>query len=256
MTTPRFLAVVAAGLICAAASYTISAPIARLIFALPLALYLPGYAVAAALFAPRRLNAVPSLVLSAGFSLVLLVIGGVVLNYLPGGIRRGAWEVLLAIVVTVACSIAWLRRLEEPGTSWRPAMRLPSIAVIALMVPGLVAAVAAIFLAFIPLHAKNVGGYTELWWQPAQIQHQTGVRVGITSDEKERTAYRLTIEIGHHKNTGTFTLAPGSSQLVYVPAPRRKAATRLGVKIWLGKAPHSKGVYRYVYGWITSATRS
>ena len=256
MTTPRFLAVVAAGLICAAASYTISAPIARLIFALPLALYLPGYAVAAALFAPRRLNAVPSLVLSAGFSLVLLVIGGVVLNYLPGGIRRGAWEVLLAIVVTVACSIAWLRRLEEPGTSWRPAMRLPSIAVIALMVPGLVAAVAAISLAFIPLHAKNVRGYTELWWQPAQIQDQSGIRVGVRSNEQKRTSYRLTVQIGRRRSNGTFALAPGESQLVYVPVPRRQVAIRLVVKIWLGKAPHSTGVYRYVYGWITSATRS
>jgi uncharacterized membrane protein len=256
MSTPRFLTVVAACLICAAASYAVTAPVVRLLVALPLALYLPGYAVATAMFAPRRMNAVPSLVFSVGLSLVVLVIGGVALNYLPGGIRRASWDVLLAITVTVACSIAWMRRLKEPSASWRSALRLPSIAVIGVMVAGLIAAAAAISLAFIPLHAKKVRGYTQLWWQPAQIQHETGIRVGITCDEHKRTAYRLTVEIGRRRSRGTFTLGPGESQLVYVPAPRTKAATRLAVKIRLGKAPHPRGVYRDVHGWITPAARS
>ncbi len=81
-----------------------------LVVALPLVLFLPGYALVAAIFAHGKIPLRHLLVLSIGLSLAVLALGALLLNYLPGGIRAGWWALLLVIVVFAAARGAAIRR--------------------------------------------------------------------------------------------------------------------------------------------------
>ncbi|HEX6228423.1 MAG TPA: DUF1616 domain-containing protein, partial [Solirubrobacterales bacterium] len=88
----------------------------RLIGALPLTLALPGYAIVAVTFARRPLGQAHVLLLSLALSLITLALGGLVLNYSPGGIRSVSWAVLLFVIVLAASRGAAIRRPPvEPG---------------------------------------------------------------------------------------------------------------------------------------------
>src|ERR1700680_3784571 len=81
------------------------------ILALPLLFVLPGYTLIEALFHQKLLNSTYRLVLSLGLSLTLAILGGLMLNVLPGGLQALSWAVLLGLLTTVfALFAAYLRR--------------------------------------------------------------------------------------------------------------------------------------------------
>jgi uncharacterized membrane protein len=88
----------------------------RIILALPLALFFPGYTLLSALF-PRRedLDSFRRMVFSVGLSIVVLPIIGLVLNYTPWGI--GPFPILVSIFlfILVTSSTAWYRQRGLPG---------------------------------------------------------------------------------------------------------------------------------------------
>src|SRR5437899_947045 len=62
---------------------------------LPLVLVLPGYALTSALF-PRQVLGVPErVVFSLALSLVIVILGGLVLNFTAFGLHASSWSVLL-----------------------------------------------------------------------------------------------------------------------------------------------------------------
>src|SRR4029077_18937869 len=71
----------------------------RMLLAAPLALFLPRYAIPAAIFARRRIERRQFLLFSLGLSLAVLALGALVLNYVPGGIRAWSWALLLFLAV-------------------------------------------------------------------------------------------------------------------------------------------------------------
>ncbi len=87
----------------------------RIILGLPLVLFLPGYALIAALF-PRKddLDGIERVALSFGLSIAITPLLGLGLNYTPFGIRLTPILIVLS-VFTIALAIgAWVRR------SWIP----------------------------------------------------------------------------------------------------------------------------------------
>src|SRR5438105_2536956 len=80
------------------------------ILALPFVCILPGYALASAVFAKRALGIPEYLVFSLGLSLVIIILGGLVLNSTPFGLRASSWTVFLGCFTLCACSIALVRR--------------------------------------------------------------------------------------------------------------------------------------------------
>jgi uncharacterized membrane protein len=137
-----------------------------LVVALPLVFFLPGYALAAAIFARGRIPLRHLLVLSIGLSLAVLALGALVLNYLPGGVRAGWWALLLVTVVVAAARAAAIRRPSRraaPSPSWSPRL---NAAQATLFAGGALAIVVAIVLAFIPVGAKDALGYTQMWFKP------------------------------------------------------------------------------------------
>lgn len=219
--------------------------------ALPLVFFLPGYALAATIFARGRIPRRHLIVLSVGLSLAVLALGALLLNYLPGGVRAGWWALLLVIVVCAAARSAAIRRPSRraaPEASWRPRLN-PAQA--ALFAGGALAIVAAIVLAFIPVGAKDALGYTQMWIKPLEGE-RSGVEIGVGSGEQEDASYRLWVKFGDGEapQGRYFQLAPGETRIVRLltekqPAPAEQIRAALFKQGGPGRA------YRRVSTWIT-----
>ncbi len=189
----------AAALVCAAVVLTVPVVAIRTVFAVPLCLLLPGYAVTAAIFTRARLERQQVAMLTVGLSLITLVLGSLLLNLLPGGgLRTGTWTALLAVVVLGGAETARRRRIAPglviwPGGRFRGFRSSPAnLAVFAL---AAAMALAAFVVSRIPLAAPNAIGYTELWMLPTKTT-EPGLSIGVESQEQHDASYRLVVQLG------------------------------------------------------------
>ena len=206
-------AAVGAAALCALLTLVLPFEPLRMLLAAPLTLFLPGYAITAAIFARNRIERSRFLLFSVGLSLAVLALGALVLNYGPGGIRAWSWALLLFLVVLGCCRGAALRRPRGAGAplSWSPPRVSGGQA--ALVAGGGLAAIAAIVLAFTPLAATNATGFTEMWIQP--LPGDTGIRLGIGSAERDDSSYRLVVNFGGAREvTRRIELEPGQRQVL------------------------------------------
>jgi hypothetical protein len=116
-----------------------------------------------------------------------------------------------------------------------------------LLLAAAYAATVAVAFARTPLPAKHVQGYTALWLLPGA---ERTVRVGITSGELRRSAYRLRLRLG----TGliyarSVSLEPGQrwEQVVRLPGSP-SAGTSVAASLFREGNPH---VYRRVHARLT-----
>jgi uncharacterized membrane protein len=243
---------VAASALCALLALIVPIDVVRLVFALPLALFLPGYAIAVATFARRPLERPKLLLLGVGLSLAVLPLGALVLNYAPGGIRGGSWALLLVLVVLGACLAAARRRPRGTGASLAISRPRPNRATSAVLGLAALAVVAALVLAFTPLPAKHAVGYTELWIQPSG---GGAARIGVRNDEQQQADYRLLVRFGSRGSPAVrmFALDPGESHVLRVAAAAgaRSPSAVQPVSAVLFRAGH-RGAYRRVSTWVRS----
>jgi uncharacterized membrane protein len=93
----------------------LSETIARNILGLPLVLFLPGYALIAALFpAKSDLDGIERLALSFGLSIAVVPLIGLGLNYTPWGIRLIPILISLSVFTIAMCGLAYFRRTKLP----------------------------------------------------------------------------------------------------------------------------------------------
>jgi hypothetical protein len=241
---------------CALVALLLPVEVVRLLFAAPLALFLPGYAITSSAFARRFVTLPQLLTLSLGLSLTVLALGSLALNFVPGGLRAGSWAILLTLVVLATSREAALRR-PKPG-AWRgPKIERPRIPAAGgiLLLAGTLAAAAAVALAFATLPAKHAVGYTELWMQSFDRPGLAGVRIGVGSEEQHRTAYRLRVRFGDGGEPAVryFALNPGQTKAVRVPAKLPPSSHALPVVAALFRQDRSDRPYRRVSGWIASS---
>jgi len=247
-------AAVAASLLCAVLALLLPLSELRVVFALPLTLFLPGYAIVAVTFARRRLERAQMLLLSLGLSLATLALGAILLNYMPGGIRAGSWALLLVLVVIAASRGAALRR-PRPTTTKLGIPRLsPRRAELGLLAGGALAVLAAFLLAFMPLSAENAIGYTEMWIKPFSNESRAGVKIGVGNREQSDAEYRLRVHIGPEgEETVVYrdiALAPGQTQVRVVPIETPSSGQPTPVVAVLVMADSPTRPYRRVSAWI------
>jgi len=85
----------------------------RNVLGLPLVLFLPGYALIAALFpAKSDLDGIERTALSFGLSIAVVPLIGLGLNYTPWGIRLLPILISLSVFTFVMCGLAYLRRAK------------------------------------------------------------------------------------------------------------------------------------------------
>jgi hypothetical protein len=249
--------------ICALLAFLLPLDVLSLLFAAPLALFLPGYGITAAIFARRRIEPRQFALFSLGLSLAVLALGALPLNYLPGGIRAGWWTLLLLLVVLGSCRAAALRRpRRHPAPLGRTAPLRVNRAQAALVGLGAVAMVAAIVLAFTPLGAKQAVGYTELWIQPRTVEGNPGARIGIGSGERGDSSYRLEVDFGGNPAPPRqIELAPGEETTVDLffdsPTPPTATAPALvTATLFSEDGPDPERPFRQVKAWIPAAEES
>ncbi|MDD5141925.1 DUF1616 domain-containing protein [Methanoregula sp.] len=87
----------------------------RILFGIPLVLFIPGYALIAALFpAARDLDGIERVALSFGLSIAIVPLTGLVLNYTPWGIRLDPIIISLSLITIFLCLLAQYRRAQVP----------------------------------------------------------------------------------------------------------------------------------------------
>ena len=176
--------------------------VARTLVALPLALVLPGYAVINAAFSRDALGTTERIVLSFGLSLLLSVVGGVVLDWTPWGLRAGSWIVLLGGLTIGACFYALARphaaaggdggqtvvaRQTLPSFGGGSRARLVRDGVLVALAAGIT--VAAVWVAIDGARVRREG-FSQLWMLPLGDGDRT-VRVGLRSEELASTEYTV-----------------------------------------------------------------
>jgi hypothetical protein len=245
-----------AAVLCALLAVAVPVEAISILAAAPLVLLLPGYAITAAAFGPRQPG--PQLIaLSIGTSLAALVLGSLLLNYVPGGVREASWAPLLVMLVLGACAVAARRRGD-----WTPDLRLPSLGPLlrgsdGLLVLGAVVAVAAaLLLAWTVLPAQHALGYTQLWMLPTGNEQHPGMRIGVVSEEQDPTSYEVVLESTRSRSVvlSGLVLKPGDSRVVDVPIVRSKA-TPPGTKLsaYLYRSDRLQVPYRRVTAYVPSS---
>jgi hypothetical protein len=244
------VAAVAAALVAALAPWDV----VRLLAALPLAVFLPGYAITAAAFGPQRLDPQRLAMLTLLCGLSLLCLGGIVLNYLPGGLRTVSWALLLVLVVLATARAAALRREEPDGRSsgWtRPRLHGADVACVVL---AAVLVVGTLVFAYTPLPASKAVGYTALWMLPAKNAADPALKVGVISAEQGRRHYRLEARIGENGKPKRYhlTLDPDEERVFELPVSRRAGKkARVVVSLYDSERPHR--LYRRVTTWTAGS---
>ncbi|MFN8216571.1 MAG: DUF1616 domain-containing protein [Solirubrobacterales bacterium] len=219
-----------------------------LIFALPLCLLLPGYAISAAAFARRPLGWPRMVALSLALSLAVLALGSLALNYL-GGLHPGTWAALLVLIVLGCCRLAAIRR-PQPGRPTRLRLQRPPALRLALYGTALAVAAAAVTVAFIPLPGKNAIGHTDLWISTGAAGGDSVVRVGVRSQEQHAASYFLRVRVGTEEKPviRLFDLVPGEERTIRVDLPTPAATTATTASLFRQSDPER--VYRRVYTWV------
>jgi uncharacterized membrane protein len=234
----RHLSVVTLAVVLGAALFAPSPVPLRVALALPLLLFLPGYALLGALFTRVTLDRASMLLLSMALSVAVVVIGTFALHSAVP-LERSTWVALAAGVTVVAGSLA-LVRAGPPSDA--PRLRLPRVRVVPalLLTLALIVAAAAITFARTPLPARGVQGYTALWILPGKDGSHR-LRVGVISSELHTTSYRLDIEENGRKATiRKLTLAPTESWDERIRVP--PSVTRVRALLYRESAPDE--VYR------------
>ncbi|HWO83457.1 MAG TPA: hypothetical protein VNM38_06680, partial [Solirubrobacterales bacterium] len=186
--------------------------------------------------------------------LSLLCLGGIVLDFLPGGIRTVTWALLLVLVVLATARAAALRRGRPDGrpSGWtRPRLRGVDVACVVL---AAVLVVGTLVFAYTPLPASKAVGYTALWMLPSKNAADPALKVGLISAEQGRQHYRLEARIGVNGKPRRYHLAldPDEERVIEVPVTRRpEKRAHVVVSLYDSDRPHQ--LYRRVTTWTAGS---
>jgi hypothetical protein len=226
--------------------------IVRVVAALPLTLYLPGFALVAAVFDGEELTPLKRVTIEVAASLIVLVLGAFVLNVFPFGLTTASWAVLLASFVVVGCLAAARRRgkvrpVRRPlfGSAGRP-----SAGTLLLLGAAVLIGAASIALAQKPLPAKHAEGYTALWMLPTDGSEEAVV-VGVQSNQQDPASFRLDIAVGGkgQSETHRVKLDPGEEKTFEVEVPLRSTG-RTRVVASLHRESRPDRLFRRVTRWL------
>ena len=223
------------------------------ILALPLLFVLPGYTLVEALFHQKLLNSTYRLVLSLGLSLALAILGGLMLNVLPGGLQALSWAVFLGLLTTVfALFAAYLRRrvpgreVQVQGT--RPQMLGLNVSTY-LVGLAITMAILSVLYAVIGVEQQPHPGFTQLWMLPAaQTGTRDAVRLGVRNFEATAVTYRVTITMNGKlvRTWSSVVLQPEQTWNQVVPIPS-SGAHSVYIEALLYRLDQPHAVYRNVH---------
>jgi len=241
-----------AAVVCALVAALVPVEIVRVAAALPLTLYLPGYALVAALFDGEELAPLKRVTVEVAASLIMLILSALLLNVFPFGLTTASWAALLPLVVILGCGVA-ARRRSKASRQAPPvfaAVGRPATRTVVLVGAAILIGAASIALAEKPLPAKHAAGYTALWMLPTNAAEKALV-VGVQSNEQDPASYRLRVATGGGSQSKTYRvkLDPGEEKTFEVEAPSRSTgATHVVASLYREGEPER--LFRRVTRWL------
>lgn len=228
----------------------------RVVLGVLLVLVIPGLFVTSAVF-PGRLFGVPERVaLTLGTSLVVIALGGQLLNLTATGLHAVSWVILILAVVAVAVAsrrlrdrkavAGWLRIDRSTIHAVRGASRQ-----LVLVAAAAVLVLAAFVVSRAGAEATATPGFTELWMRPTGTD-AASVELGVRSAELSDAEYRLELRAqGEFRDDWTFVLAPGQEWRTTFELPADLASERIDAELYRADRPDE--VYRQVVLWSRQA---
>lgn len=218
---------------------------ANALFALPLVLFVPGYAISLALFRKNTLTVAQLVLFSLGLSLAVVALGGLVLNYTPWGLQFNTWLFWSVGVSLIASAIAFLRGHEPLTVFSRGSFRRPPLRDLILLGFAGVSVLVALGLSRIPAPPEGNLGYTALWVVPDQTRRPTSVDLGLLSSEFTATTYDLQLKMNSEviQEWKDITLQPGARWTGVAHLPPATGDEK--VEAFLYRASNPNQIYRY-----------
>lgn len=210
----------------------------RTMLGLPMVLFLPGYALIAALFPEKAdLDGIERLALSFGLSIAVVPLIGLGLNYTPWGIRLIPILVSLSVFTLLMCAIAVYRRSKlpsekafsvslaeiydsvKPPASDQPVSKFDRILTIVLVISVLVSVVALAYVVVTPKQGEKftefyilgMDGKADNYTTQFTLGDSGQVIVGVVNHEYERVKYTMDIRLNNESlsipsNVQSFSL--------------------------------------------------
>jgi uncharacterized membrane protein len=251
------LVVVAITIVAVTLAFTVTPDnVAARILTLPLVLILPGYALISAVFPSRVLGIPERLLFSLSLSLVIVVLGGLVLNWTPFGLRASSWSVLLGGITLSASAVALLRRREQDinGSEW---LRIKGIGLTfrqwLLLSLAVVITCGAIVVSMIGAARQPFPGFTQLWILPmGRTNPKNAVRLGVRNMESTVMEYRLDVDMDGKvvKVWPSIGLRPNEQWEATLVLPQTSNADGTQVEAILYRADTPTQIYRHVVLWL------
>jgi uncharacterized membrane protein len=180
------------------------------ILGLVVILVLPGYVLVELLMGRRTLGTSQHLFMSLITSVAIAILGSLLLNQLPLGVRLDSWVALYVSATAGGGLLAWLLRNRRRGTT-TVTHRVP-VRISQLVFIGVAVAIAAeaLMLAHAPAAPENYTGYTMMWLTPVQGEAANQLQLGIDSKEFASTQYKLELRVDGQiaQEWATIELAP------------------------------------------------
>jgi uncharacterized membrane protein len=226
----------------------IDLPLVKVTAGLCLALILPGYTFAAALFPGHSLDLAARAMIIPGASIMVAAAAGLGLYSAGWNLSAQPISLTLCIFVVAASAIAILRRQRtsfENSTHVLPPLRAGQGL---MLLAALALCGGALYLSSRPvINPANLQGYAVLWILPTAKDTPNDVRIGIINNQFTPAEYRLRITVGDKFSEiwPDIKLGPGQNlETTYrIPSTLPPNAT---VTAFLYQPDHPETVYRQV----------
>jgi hypothetical protein len=193
------------------------------VLALPLLLVLPGYALGAAIFPPGFITREERWVFTITFSIVAVVLGGLVLQLFVD-LDRGVWIALLPTLTLGSCAVAFVRRGPRRHTRGRPIVLSPSLTA-ALLAAAAICAVAVAVASDGAGEQLARSHFSTIWVLPTDKSEEE-LEVNVENHEGRTVHYTVRVgSLQRVEQEWTFVLPSGGSWSERMPSSSFGLAT-------------------------------
>lgn len=211
------------------------------VFGFIMVLVLPGYVFSLALFS--QLEFIARLLVTLAISIVLVILGGLLLNMVPQGLNVSTWIVFLLVVIGVGVLLAWRARSSQAGA---PALSLPKLNLRVVLWMGLSLAFVALAIFVSQLAtSRQDKAFSMLWANYNQNDPTLPLVIGVENQEGAPTIYHMVVEVNGtaYKKWDKISLENGKTFETNVTFSQ-PPSTAVRVLLYRSEAPDK--VYRQV----------
>jgi uncharacterized membrane protein len=222
---------------------SMTSPIMRAVFALPLVFIFPGYSLVSALL-PNHIDSAIHLLLALALSIAITGAVGLALHFTEWGLNPQSWLLCLSSMTLVASIVALARRGHEPPL--RLGIRLSAV-------HAALFGLAAVFVVFAIIVARDGAaqqvypGFTQLWLAPVDDNPQAEIQLGVRNEEAQPMTYRLVVNLGETQvqEWDSIKLAAGEQwEVRFALAPEPNSSETVNAQLYRLDEPDE--VYRSV----------